>query len=165
MFLKEIPTFVRLNKLVIFLIFGLEYVKVVQVLFFFTSLVCSWLVVWCCICRFSLCERFCEKLLVLAISCNDVHSLSLFFGVNGRECILVIWYLKSAILCSMGWIEKKLMVVSVVIGFRNMSISRLDGFRTINMSKKLTQPLFSYVGLSFMFVFSALYIPISIYTE
>jgi len=117
---------------------------------------------WCCICWFSLCKRFCEKLLFLAISCIDVHSFCLFFGVKGGECILVIWYLKSAILCSMGWIEKKLMVVSVVTGFRNMSISRLDGFRIINRSKKLTHPLFSYVGLSFMFVFSAWHIPISV---
>ena len=31
-------------------------------------------------------------------------------------------------LCSMGWFERKLMVVSVVVGWRNMSISMLGGF-------------------------------------
>ena len=42
MFLKDIPTFVCLNKLVIFLIFGLWDAKVDHVLFLFLSLVCSW---------------------------------------------------------------------------------------------------------------------------
>jgi hypothetical protein len=44
------------------------------------------------------------------------------------------------------------MVVSVVVGLRNMSISRLDGFRIMRMSRKLIHPLLSFVGLSFMFV-------------
>ena len=35
--LKAMPTFVCLNKLVIVLTFGLQYVKVVQVLFLFLS--------------------------------------------------------------------------------------------------------------------------------
>ena len=82
----------------------------------------------CCICGFRLCKRFCEKLLFLAISCISVHSFYLFLGVNGRECNLVIWYLKAAIFCSMWWFEKKLMIVSVVIGFRNMPISRIMAF-------------------------------------
>jgi len=59
---------------------------------------------------------------------------------------------ETAILYSMSWFEKKLMVVSVVVGLQNMSISRLDGFRIISRSRKLIHPLFSYVGLSFMFV-------------
>jgi hypothetical protein len=36
----------------------------------------------------------------------------------------VMWYLSAAVFCSMGWFEKKLMVVSLVIGFRYISISR-----------------------------------------
>jgi len=40
-----------------------------------------------------------------------------------------MWYLKAAILCSMGSFVKKLMVVSVAVGLRNMSISKLDDFR------------------------------------
>jgi hypothetical protein len=63
-----------------------------------------------------------------------------------------MWYLKAAILCSMGWFEKKLMVVSVVVGLQNTSISRLDGYWIISISRKLIHPLFSYVGLSCMFV-------------
>ena len=50
----------------------------------------------------------------------------------------------------MGWYERKLMFVSVVVGVRNVSISRLDGFRITSTSRKLTHPLISYVGLSFM---------------
>jgi len=32
-----------------------------------------------------------------------------------------MWYLKAAILCSMGWFEKKLMVVSVMVGLQTIS--------------------------------------------
>jgi len=63
-----------------------------------------------------------------------------------------MWYLKAAILCSMGWFEKKMIVVSVVVGLQNISISRLDGYWIISRSRKLIHPLFSYVRLSFMFV-------------
>ena len=42
------------------------------------------------------------------------------------------------------------MVVSVVVGLRNMSISRLGGFRIMSRRRNLIHPLFSYVGLSFM---------------
>jgi hypothetical protein len=65
---------------------------------------------------------------------------------------MVMWYLKAALLCSMGWFERKLMVVSVVIGLRNMSVLKLDDFRIISRARKLTHPLFSYVGLGFVFV-------------
>jgi hypothetical protein len=36
----------------------------------------------------------------------------------------------------MEWFEKKLMVVSVVVGFRNISISMLDVYRVISRSRK-----------------------------
>ena len=52
----------------------------------------------------------------------------------------------------MGWSENKLKFVSVVAGLRNMSISRLDGFRIMSRSRKLIHPLFSFVGMSFMSV-------------
>jgi len=44
------------------------------------------------------------------------------------------------------------MVVSVVVGLWNVSISRLDDIRIISRSRKLIHPLFLCVGLSFMFV-------------
>jgi hypothetical protein len=44
------------------------------------------------------------------------------------------------------------MVVSVVVGLRNVLISRSDDFRIISRSRKLTHPLFSCVSLSFMCV-------------
>ena len=52
----------------------------------------------------------------------------------------------------MEWFERKLMVVSIVIGLRYISISRSKGFRIMSRSRKLVHPLFSYVGLSFMSV-------------
>ena len=55
-----------------------------------------------------------------------------------------------AILCSIGWFERKLMVVSVVVGLRNMLISKLDCFRITRSSRTLIHPLLSFVGLSFM---------------
>ena len=52
---------------------------------------------------------------------------------------------------SVGWLHKKLMVVSVVVGFRYMSISRLNGFRIIKRFRKFILLLFSYVGLKWRF--------------
>ena len=52
----------------------------------------------------------------------------------------------------MGSFEKKLMVVLVVVSLQNISISRMDGFQIKNTSRKLIQPLFSCVGLSFVSV-------------
>jgi len=43
------------------------------------------------------------------------------------------------------------MIVSVVVGFRNTSISTLDGFR-IMRSRNLIHTLLSCGGLSFMYV-------------
>jgi len=74
------------------------------------------------ICRFNFCRRFCGKSLFLAISCINSNSFCFFSGANGREYILEI-YLKAAILCSMGLFQRKLIVVSVVVGLRCMSFS------------------------------------------
>ena len=65
--LNAIPVFVFLNKLVIFLILGLWYVSVVQILRFF-SLGCEW-VGSCCVCRLRFWSRCFGKLLFLAMSC------------------------------------------------------------------------------------------------
>jgi len=58
--------------------------------------------VLCCICRFILWSRCFGKVLLLAIVYIISHSLCLFSGFNGRECILDMWNLKAAILCSIG---------------------------------------------------------------
>jgi hypothetical protein len=50
----------------------------------------------------------------------------------------------------MGWFERKLNVVSVVNGLRNMSISRFVCLCVIVKSRKFIYTLLSYVGLSFM---------------
>jgi hypothetical protein len=61
--LKAIFMFVFLNRCEIFLILGLKYVNVVQVLFVFSS-VCWWLFL-CIVCEFILCSKCCGKLLFL----------------------------------------------------------------------------------------------------
>lgn len=52
----------------------------------------------------------------------------------------------------MEWFEKKCMVVSVLVGFRNMSVSIFDGFRIRSTYKKFNCPLASCVGLNFMYL-------------
>jgi hypothetical protein len=42
-----------------------------------------------------------------------------------------------ASLCSVGWFEVKLMVVSVVVGFRCVSVPIVDGCQVISKSRKL----------------------------
>jgi hypothetical protein len=107
---------------------------------------------FCCVCRFVLCRRFCGKLLFVIISCINFHSFCFLCGVHGSKCILVIWYLKAATLCSTGRFERKLMVVSVVVGLRNMSITSLGGFRITSRSRKFIRQLLWCVGLSSVFV-------------
>jgi hypothetical protein len=75
----------------------------------------------------------------------------LFFSVvSGRRCILVMWCLKAAVLCSKRWLDSKFMVVSVVVCFLYMSISRCGGFRFMFRSRKYTFPFYSCVRLSFI---------------
>jgi len=97
--LNAIPIFVFLNKLVIFLIFGLWKVNVVQI---FLSFFLVFLLTLCSICRLSFSSRCCAKLLFLAIDCIISHSICFLSGLRGKECILVMWNLKAAIFCSMG---------------------------------------------------------------
>jgi hypothetical protein len=74
---------------------------------------------------FNFCSRFRGKLFLVARCCIVFHSFCFFSDVSGRRCILVIWYLKAAVLCSNGWLDSKLIFVSVVVGFLYMSISRV----------------------------------------
>ena len=96
--LNAMPIFVLLNKLVIFLIFGLWKVIVVQFFFILASFL---LLTLCIIFGVSFSSRCCGKLLFLAIDCIISHSVCLS-GLRGKECILVMWNLKAAIFCSMG---------------------------------------------------------------
>ena len=52
----------------------------------------------------------------------------------------------------MGWFEKKLMVVSVEVGFRNISISRFLDFLEISRSRKLMWSSVSELGMSCRFL-------------
>jgi len=89
-------------------------------------------------------------LLFLAIDYIINYSFCLFSRSSSRECILEMWHLRAAILCSMVWLEKKLIVVSVVVGFRYMSISSLVCLHNIVMSRKSMELCSSHIGLNFM---------------
>ena len=67
--------------------------------------------------------------------------------ISGKGC------LNAASFCSMGWFERKLIVVSVVVGLWYTSISSLDVSRIFSRSRKLIHLLFSYAGLSCMSVY------------
>ena len=56
---------------------------------------------------------------------NELHPILFVFyaGQKERECIWLSRYLHAAALCSMGWIETKSIIVSVVMCFRQISIS------------------------------------------
>jgi len=136
-----------LKRLVSFLIYGLWYVKVAH--FLFSSLSFFWWI-FCCICVFRFVMSFSGKMFH-AMACIVFHSDCCLSVVSGSDCILVMWYQKAAILCSVGWLDRKLIVVSVVVGFRHISISRLIGFRIIKRLRKFIQLLFSCVGLSWRF--------------
>ena len=61
-----------------------------------------------------------------------------------------MWYLYASIFCSMGWLERKLIVVSVVVGFLYMSVSSFLCWRNIFRSRKSMELCSSCVGLSFI---------------
>jgi len=89
-------------------------------------------------------------LLFFATVCIIPHSFCFFSAFSRRQCILEIWNLKAAILCSVGWLEWKLIVVSVVVGFLYMSISRVVWLHVIFKSRKSMELWVLWVGLSFI---------------
>ena len=98
--LNAMPIFIFFNKLVIFLIFVLWKVNVVQI--YLSFLLVFLLLTLCSICWLSFSSRCCGKLLFLAIDCFISHSVCFLSGLRGKECILVMWNLNAAIFCSMG---------------------------------------------------------------
>jgi hypothetical protein len=82
--LNDMPMFVFLNKLVIFLIFGLWMVNVVQSFCHFSNLFLL-LLTLCSICRLSFSGRCCGKLLFLTIDCNIFYSVCFLSGSRGKN--------------------------------------------------------------------------------
>ena len=99
--LNAMPILVFFNKLVIFLIFGLWKVNVVQI-FFLSFLLVLLLLTLCSICRLCFSSRCYGKFLFLAIDCIISHSVCFLSGLRGKECVLVMWNLNAAIFCSIG---------------------------------------------------------------
>ena len=106
-FLKATRTFVCLSMFVIFLINGLWYVNFAQIFLTCCSLfVWSLSVCFCCIWWFSRCMSVWGELLFCAISCIVAHSFCFLWDVSSTMCILAMWCLYAAILCSIGWLNK-----------------------------------------------------------
>ena len=76
----------------------------------------------------------CQGKLLLAIVSIFCHSVFLLFVVRGS--VNILWIRYAAILCSVGWLEVKLIVVSVVVSLRNMSMSIAVGCRISSRSRK-----------------------------
>jgi hypothetical protein len=85
----------------------------------------------------------------VAMCCIN-FTLCFFSAVSGRRCILATWYLKAVVLCSNGWLDWKLIVVSVVVGFLYISISGCGDFQSMFRSRKFMFPFSSCVRLSFL---------------
>jgi len=105
------------------------------------------------ICRLNFWNSCCRKLLFLAIFCIVFHSFCFLPGSSGRECIIDMWNLNAAIFCSMEWLERKLIVTSVVAGFLYVSTLSFIRLRSIVRSRKSMELCLSYVGLSFILLF------------
>ena len=97
----------------------------------------------CFVWWFSCCMSVWWMLLFFASSFIVANSLCFLWGTTSSECILVMWCLYAAILCSIGWFEKKLIVVSMEVIFRYMSISSLLSFLLLVDQKSYT--VYSFV--------------------
>jgi hypothetical protein len=122
-------------------------VKVVHILWLLLVF-CGWSL--CSICCLNFCSRFVGNCCLWLCVVLSSILFCFFSAVSGRRCILVMWCLKVAVLCSKGWLDSKFMVVSAVVGFLYMSISRYVGFWFMFRSRKFMFPFSSCVGLSFM---------------
>ena len=113
--LKVTLTFVFLNRLVIFLTCGEECVKVAH----FVSCVeamgrCVWLSFFC-ILHLNFVRRWMGMLLLRAVCLMLLHSSCHCTSMRGSESILSIKNLYARSLCSRGWLERKMMVLSVTV--------------------------------------------------
>jgi hypothetical protein len=59
----------------------------------------------------------------------------------------------AASVCSLGWLDMKMMVVFIVMGVLYISVSKSERFLIITRSRKLMRPLFSCVGFICRFVY------------
>jgi len=141
--LKAIFMLVCLKRFVIFLICGDVYVNVVH---FVSCLevvgVVGWVSFFFILC-FRLVIRHLGKLFLCAMCnmfCHSSWRCSLWMG---RMSILLTRNRYAASLCSGGWLGRKFIAVSVVVGLQCMAMSRWDGFLVIVRSRKLTLRLFS----------------------
>jgi len=103
------------EQIVIFLIFGLWKINIIQIILSF--LLVSLLVTLCSICRVSFSSKCRWNLLFLVIERIISNSVCFLSGLRCKECVLVMWKKKAAIFYSIGWLQRKLIFVSVVVGF------------------------------------------------
>ena len=134
--LNAMHKFLFFNKLVIFMIFGLWKVNVVQIFF---VILASFFLTLCSICRLSFSSRWRVKLLFLGIDCIIYPSVCFLSGLRG----LVMWNLKAAIFCSMGWFERKLTyLANLYAGINNRTAP------TYKLARYITKTLDQYISLN-----------------
>ena len=71
------------------------------------------------------------------MTCMFSHSFRFLSWLKSRESILFKYDLNAAIFCSIGWLEKKLFVVSVAVGFLYVSMLNLLCWSCIIRSRVL----------------------------
>jgi hypothetical protein len=69
--------------------------------------------------------------------CIMLHYFCFHSSDSGSKCKHVVKYLYTAILCSIQWFEKKLIVVLVFMGLHYMSSLIVDSLRINSRSKKI----------------------------
>jgi hypothetical protein len=74
---------------------------------------------------------------LVAMCCVVFHSFCFISAVSGRRCILVIRYVNTAVLCPKGWLDSKLIVVSAVVDFLYISVSRCGVFGLCSVPERL----------------------------
>jgi hypothetical protein len=87
---------------------------------------------WHYICVFNFAVRGEGNLFLCAMVSIFSHSAFFISVVSGSDISLLIRCRYSAILCSVGWLEVKFIVVSVVVDLRYMLTSIFEGFLVIN---------------------------------
>ena len=113
-------------------------------------------VLCCCILCLSRDRMVWGILLLYAVCVICCHCLSCCSLHSGSMYNLWIRYRYAAILCSSGWLERKLMVVSVEVGLRKMPVLRWAGLLFMERSSKLMVFVDSIVGLGRMLLWMVL---------
>lgn len=102
----------------------------------------------CCICLLSYWISVYGKLLAFDVCCIMLHYFCFHSSESGSKCKHTIKYLYAAILCSIWWFKKQLLVVPVLVGLHYMSSFIVNSLHIHSRSKKCICLSFSYFGIN-----------------